>query len=276
MDNNIRCFWCGTFNNKTTHVRVNEDVPPRWLSGIKKVKRENCVPQCNECQDALAMLDDAVNGYFKSGAYVDMDRIESNISFLNNKGFYARKIKLNGNDDYVQSNYCLLLWLRKLLNGLWYKQNNTYFDGNIFILSHWLTIDNPSFYISNTVTPTREKLEILFDIDEKIIRYNYKLDFEKKIPFYYNFIPSSQSGVPLPLQLLRFAIYNSYAGYCLYMPEYTELNVLLANNAMGKAPYFINKWIKCCPAYPPSYIIKLVNTLKLISSEEAAKKVKIL
>ena len=276
MDSNIRCFWCGSYKSETSHVRVNEDVPPRWLSGEKKVKKSNCVPQCKECQNALAMLDDAVMGYFKSGVYKDMDKIEKNISFLNNKGIYARKIILNGKIDYAQSNGNLLLWLRKLLAGLWYKQYNKYFNSGMYILSHWLSFDDPDRYFSNTVTPTERTLEILFNIDEKIADVNYYEDCIKKVPFVYKFFSPSECGIPKPFQLLRFAIYGSYAGYCLYLPEITEIkdkNIL--KEIYWRSPFYFEYWLKGYHAFSSSDVIKLVNSTKLITAEEAAKRVRV-
>ena len=276
MENNKRCFWCGTFGNESSRVKVNEDVPPRWLSGIKKVKKHNCVPQCKECQNALAMLDDAVMGYFKSGVYKDMDKIEKNISFVNNKGIYTRKIILNGQIDYAQSNGNLLLWLRKLLAGLWYKQFNSYFNSGMFILAHWITFDDPHFYFSNTVTPTEKTLEILFNIDENIADVNYYKDCNQKEPFVYKFFSSSESGISMPFQLLRFAIYGSYAGYCLYLPEITEIkdkNIL--KEIYCRSPFYFEYWLKGFHAYSPSQVIELVSSTKSVTAEEAAKRVRV-
>lgn len=275
MNNNVRCFWCGTPRSDSFHVRVNEDVPPRWLSGEKNVKKSNCVPQCKECQNALSILDDAVVGYFKSGIYKDMDKVEKNISFNNNKGIYVRKIILDGRIDYAQSNGNLLLWLRKLMAGLWYKQYNNFFSGQMFILSHWISFDDPTMYISNSVPATKKILDILYDLDEEFTGVNNIENSNKKESFTFKFIPSSISGVSLPFQLLRFAIYGSYAGYCLYLTEITKQNLFTVFNMQGKAPLFMENWLKCYPAFPPSFVIELVNSTKAITPEEAAKRVRV-
>jgi len=182
-ETNIKqCFWCGTFGNDKNHVSISEDVPPRWLSGEKKIKMSNCVPQCKECKNALALLDDSVVGYFKYGPGIDLEKVEGSNNFVNNKGLYARRINLNGNEDYAQANGCLLLWLRKLLVGLWYKEKGTYFDGGMFLLAHWLTFDDPEMYVSGVVTPTQVAINLLFDIDDEITGNDYQTEFYKKHP----------------------------------------------------------------------------------------------
>ena len=223
----------------------------------------------------LAMLDDAVVGYFKSGVYKDMDKVEKNISFVNNKGIYVRKIILDEKIDYAQSNVNLLLWLRKLLAGLWYKQYNSFFGGQMFILSHWITFDDPTMYISNSVPTTRKIIDILFDLDEEFTGVSYIENSSKKETFSYRFIPSSISGVSSPFHLLRFAIYGSYVGYCLYLTEISKQNLFTVFNMQGNAPLFLENWLMCFPAYPPSFVIKLVNNTKAITPEEAAKRVRV-
>jgi len=270
-----QCFWCGTFGNEKNHVSVSEDVPPRWLSGEKKVKISNCVPQCKECKSALAQLDDSVVGYFKYGAAIDLDKVEGSNSFVNNKGLFARKINLNGNEDYAQSNGCLLLWLRKLLVGLWYKEKGTCFDGGMFLLAHWLKFDEPEMYVSGVVTPTQVILKLLFDIDDEITGNDYKAEFKRKTPFDYIFIPSSRSRVPFPIQLLRFSIYGSFAGYCMYLPKFPIISPSSFSNMVGKPPFYLEKWIKGYPYFPPSTVVTLVNSIKNISAEEAAKRVRL-
>lgn len=269
-----QCFWCGSFDKENNHVTVSEDVPPRWLSGEKKVKKINCVPQCNECKNALSGLDDAVNGYFRYGAETDLEKVEQNTSWLNNKGVYARKIDLNGKEDYAQSNGCLLLWLRKLLVGLWYKENDTFFNGQTVILANWLSFDDNFFYISNIVTPKEISIKLQFNIDLEMIQNDYLTDFKMKTPFSFSFIPSSRSGVELPLQLLRFAIYGRYPGYCLYIPEMSESNLLKVFHLLEKDPLYIKYWLRGYPYYPPSDVVSMVNSLKSISAEEAAKRVR--
>src|SRR5215471_17659198 len=83
---NIQCYWCGSSGDEKNRVTISEDVPPRWLTGIRTVKKKNCVPQCNECKNALALLDDAVNGYFRYGAGVDLEKVEKNTFQRRNKG----------------------------------------------------------------------------------------------------------------------------------------------------------------------------------------------
>jgi hypothetical protein len=270
-----QCFWCGSFTTKENRVTVSEDVPPRWLSGIKKVIKSNCVPQCEECKVALSGLDESVNGYFKYGASIDLEKVKKTNNFLDNKGLYSRKIKLNGNEDFAQSNGCLLLWLRKLLVGLWCKEQGTYFNGGMFILAHWLSFDDPERYFSGAVTPTVKTLEILFDIDEQITGINTQAELEKRKPFNFTFVPSSKSGILFPLQLLRFSIYGSYTGYCLFVPEISESNLFILHNLFEKTPYYLKYWIRGFPYYPPSIVIALINSLKSISAEEVAKRVRV-
>ena len=270
-----QCYWCGTFGNKKNHVTTSEDVPPRWLSGEKKVKILNCVPQCKECKNALALLDDSVVGYFKYGAAIDLEKVEGSNNFVNNKGLYARKIDLYGNKDYAQANGCLLLWLRKLLVGLWYKEKGTYFEGGMFLLAHWLTFNEPEMYVSGVVTPTKEVLKLLFDIDDEITGNDYQAEFKRKTPFNYTFVPPSRNEVPFPLQLLRFSIYGSFAGYCMYLPKFPIISPSSFSNIFGKPPYHLEKWIKGFPYIPPSIVVTLANSIKDISAEEAAKRVRL-
>jgi len=275
-ENKIKqCFWCGSLDKENNHVSISEDVPPRWLSGEKKVRKSNCVPQCNECKNALALLDDSVVGYFNYGPGIDLEKIEGSNNFVNNKGLYARKINLYGNNDYAQANGCLLLWLRKLLVGLWYKEQETYFDGGMFLLAHWLTFDDAEMYISGVVTPTQVTINLLFDIDDEITGNDYLTEFYKKTPFDYTFVPSSRSGVPFPLQLLRFSIYGSFAGYCMYLPKFPIISPSSFSNMFGKPPYHLEKWIKGYPYFSPSTVVTLVNSIKNISAEEAAKRVRL-
>jgi hypothetical protein len=270
-----QCYWCGSLDNDSNHVTVSEDIPPRWLSGEKKVKEPNCIPQCEECKNALQGLDNAVNGYFKYGASIDIEKVKKYNDFVNNKGFNSRKINLNGSEDFVQSNGCLLLWLRKLLVGLWYKEKGTYYSGSMFILAHWLSFDDPEMYVSNTVTPTTKTLNILFDIDEQITGNNYKAESIRKTPFDFTFVPPSKSGILFPLQLLRFSIYGSYTGYCLFIPEVTEPNLLIAYNLFEQDPYYLKYWLKSFPYLSPSTVIALNNSLKSISAEEVTKRVRV-
>jgi hypothetical protein len=271
---NKECYWCGSLDNDSNHVNINEDVPPRWLSGIKRVKEENCVPQCNTCKSNLAVLDNAVNEYFRYGAGVDLDIVEQNNTFSNNKGVIARKINFHGKTDYAQSNGCLLLWLRKLLVGLWYKEKDSRFDGGMFILAPWLSFDDKDFYMSNIVIPSEVSRSLLFNIDD-YFGYDYLYDNMNKISFKFLFINSSLINIPAPLQLLRFAIYGSYCGYCLFIPNIKNIDPIIFKPIVGYPPLYIEKWLRGYPYYQSSDVVKLVNSLKSISSEEAAKRVRL-
>jgi len=271
---NKECYWCGSLDNDSNHVTISEDVPPRWLSGIKKVKKENCVPQCNTCKNNLAVLDNAVNEYFRYGAGVDLDIVEQNNTFSNNKGIIARKIDFHGKTDYAQSSDCLLLWLRKILVGLWYKEKDSYFDGGMFILAPWLSFDNKNSYVSNIVTPSEIARSLLFDIDD-YFGYDYLYDNMNKIPFKFLFINSSLIDIPAPLQLLRFAIYGSYCGYCLFIPKHEIISPLEFLTLFNKSPLYIEKWLRGYPYYQSSDVVKLVSSLKSVSPEEAAKRVRL-
>jgi hypothetical protein len=269
-----QCYCCGTLDNESKHVNISEDVPPRWLSGIKTVKKENCIPQCNTCRNNLAVLDNAVNEYFRYGAGVNLDIVEQNNLWTNNKSIGTRKINLNGNIDYAQSNGCLLLWLRKLLVGLWYKEKNSRFEGGMFVLVPWLSFDDSSLYVINTATPPEESRSLLFDIDD-YFRYDYILDSRMKIPFKFSFINSPLINIPAPLQLLRFAIYGRFCGYCLFIPNYEKVNPKIFFPFFDKPPLHIEKWLKGFPYYQSSDVVKLVNSLKSISAEEAATRVRL-
>ena len=269
-----QCYWCGSLDNDSNHVNISEDVPPRWLSGIKKVKKENCVPQCETCKKDLAVLDYAVNEYFRYGAGVDLDKVERANLLSNNKGFGTRKINLNGNVDYAQSNGALLLWLRKLLVGLWYKEKNNRFDGGMFILAPWLSFDDKDAYVSNTVILSEKARALLFDIDD-YFGYDYLYDNMNKIPFKFSFISSSLIAIPAPLQLLRFAIYGNYCGYCLFIPKHEIISPLKFLTLVNKPPLYIEKWLKGYPYFKSSKVVELVNSLKSISPEEAVKRVRL-
>jgi hypothetical protein len=269
-----QCYWCGLFDSDNNPVTVSEDVPPRWLTGIKEVKEMNCVPQCEECKKGLNGLDDAVNGYFRYGPGIHLDKIERNTIRIKNKGVYARKINLNGKEDYAQSNGALLLWLRKLLVGIWYKEYDIRFDGTMYILTPWITYDNPDLYVSMIATPSIKSNELLAHIDEEF-SIDTLTGLVNKNPFKFIFIPSSHSVMPLPLQLLRFAIYGSFIGYCLYIPEPIKSNLPIALNMLGKPPLYIENWLKGFPYIPPSTVTVFVNSLKEISAEEAEKKVRL-
>lgn len=269
-----QCYWCGTFGDSNNHVTISEDVPPRWLSGIKKVKKENCVPQCETCKKNLAVLDYAVNEYFRYGAGVDLDKVERANLMTNNKGFGTRKINLHGNIDYAQSNGCLLLWLRKLLVGLWYKENKSRFDGGMFLLAPWITFDDEIFYITQTVIPSNVSWSLLFDIDD-FLGYNHETELTKRIAFKYSFILSSKINIPAPLQLLRFAIYGNFCGYCLFIPNFEKINPQIFIPYFGYPPLYIEKWLKGFPYYQSSFVVELTNSLKSISPEEAAKRVRL-
>jgi hypothetical protein len=271
---NKECYWCGSLDNDSNHVNISEDVPPRWLSGIKRVKEKNCVPQCNTCKNNLAVLDNAVNEYFRYGAGVNLDIVEQNNLFSNNKGVIARKINLHGKIDYAQSNGCLLLWLRKLLVGLWYKEKNNRFDGGMFILAPWLSFDDKDAYVANTVIPSEKARALLFDIDD-YFGYDYLYDNINKIPFKFSFISSSLIAIPAPLQLLRFSIYGSYCGYCLFIPKNVIISPLKFLTLVDKPPLYIEKWLKGYPYFKSSKVIELVNSLKSISPEEATKRVRL-
>ena len=271
---NKPCYWCGSLDSDDNHVNINEDVPPRWLSGMKKVKEENCVPQCNTCRNNLAVLDYAVNEYFRYGAEVDLDKVERANLLTNNKGIGTRKINLHGNIDYAQANGCLLLWLRKLLVGLWYKEKDNRFDGGMFILAPWISFDDKIFYMANTVIPSKVSWPLLYDIDD-FFRYDHKIEYTKSIPFKYTFIQSSQISIPPPLQLLRFAIYKSFCGYCLFIPNFEKINPIIFYPFFDKPPLYIEKWLKGYPYYPSSFVVELTSSLKSISPEEAAKRVRL-
>jgi hypothetical protein len=269
-----QCYWCGTIGDACNRVTISEDVPPRWLSGEKKVKEINCVPQCNICKKDLAVLDNAVNGYFKYGPGIDLNKIEKDNLWSNNKGFSARKIILNGNIDYAQSNGALLLWLRKLLVGLWYKEKNSRFDGGIFILAPWLSFDDQYFFMSQIVIPSNVSWSLLFDIDD-FLGFDYETESLKKIEFKYSFISSQQINLPAPLQLLRFAIYGSFCGYCLFFPGLDINNIQMLKPFFDYPPLYLEKWLKGFPYFASSMVVKLTDSLKSISPEEAARRVRL-
>jgi len=268
---NKPCYWCGTFDDDTNHVTISEDVPPRWLSGIKSVKEANCVPQCETCKKDLALLDNAVNDYFRYGAKVDLDKVERSNSSSNNKGYIARKILLNGNIDYAQSNGSLLLWLRKLLSGLWYKKNDNRFNGLMLILAPWITFDDGYFFVSNTVIPKNVSLSLLFSIDEHF-NYIHNGNDTNNSDFKYTFINSSLLYVPEPLQLIRFAIYEK-CGYCLYIPEEILNDNSILSLFFNKPPLYISHWLRC--DYRDSqFVVDLLKSQKSITPEEATKRVR--
>jgi hypothetical protein len=269
---NKQCYWCGSLDNDNNHVNISEDVPPRWLSGIKKVKEENCVPQCETCKKNLAVLDNAVNEYFRYGAGVDLDIVEQNNSFSNNKGIIARKINLNGKIDYAQANGCLLLWLRKLLVGLWYKEKDYRFDGGMFILAPWITYDNKEVYVSNIAIPPEISRSLLRDIDD-YFGYDSEIEYINKIRFKYSFVNTSLIVVPKPLQLLRFSIFGSYCGYCLFIPKHKIISPAAFYSLSSKPPLYVEKWLKGIDYFSSSLVVDLTNSLKSISPEEAAKRV---
>jgi hypothetical protein len=270
---NKPCYWCGSLDNENNRVTKSEDVPPRWLSGIKKVKKENCVPQCNSCKNYLAMLDDSANWYFKYGANVDVEKVIQANFFSNNKGIGARKIDLNGKIDFAQANAALLLWLRKLLVGLWYKEKDDRFDGGMYILAPWLTFDDLNFYVSKMVIPSSLSWPLLLDIDD-FFGVNHNIDNTIKIPFEYAFIQSSRIKLPSPLQLLRFAIYENYCGYCLFFPKIDKGNHQAVLPFDRYPPLYIDKWLLGPQYFPSSFVVELENSLKPITSEEAAKRVR--
>jgi len=269
---NKPCFWCGAFDNDNNHVTISEDVPPRWLSGIKKVKEVNCVPQCETCKNNLAPLDYAVNDYFRYGAKVDLDKVERSSLLSNNKGIVSRKIILNGNIDYAQSNGCLLLWLRKLLSGLWYKKNEKRFNGLMLILAPWLSFDDEFFFISKTVIPSKYSWNLLFDIDEHF-NIVHNISNTNNCPFNYLFINSPLLYVPEPLQLLRFAIFEKKCGYCLFIPETIIGNTSVLSLFFEKPPLYINHWLRC-DYRDSSFIVDVLNSQKIVTPEEAAKRVR--
>jgi len=269
-----QCYWCGSLDNDSNHVNISEDVPPRWLSGIKKVKKANCVPQCETCKKNLAVLDYAVNEYFRYGAGVDLDKVERANLLSNNKGIGTRKFNLHGNIDYAQANGCLLLWLRKLLVGLWYKERNSHFDGEMFILAPWITFDNKEVYVSNILIPSKISWPLLLDIDD-FFRNDYNIEYTKNIPFRFTFIQSSQIDIPIPLKLLRFSIYGSFCGYCLFIPKHKIISPSVIFSLFNKPPLFIEKWLKGINYFSSSDVVKLTNSLKSISPEEASNRVRL-
>jgi hypothetical protein len=103
---------------------------------------------------------------------------------------------------------------------------------------------------------------------------NYLTDSEIKNPFSFIFISPFRSGVELPLQLLRFSIYGSFPGYCLYIPEVSGSNFLKAFNLLEKDPLYVKYWLHSWPYLSPSVVIFLVNSLKSISAEEVARRVR--
>jgi hypothetical protein len=232
------------------------------------------VPQCEECKNNLAKLDDAVNVYFRSGAGIHLDKVERSIAKTNNKGINARKINLNCNEDYAQSNGALLFWLRKLLVGLWYKYKNTYFDGEMIILAPWVTFDVPEIFVSGYATKPNELWAILFNIDIVITGSDYKKDCEEKTPFSFTFIPEYENVVPTPLQLLRFAIFGCFSGYCLYIPNTPMPSSSIISNMFGKAPLCIERWLKS-PYLTSPTVAELVNEHKSISAYEATNRVRV-
>jgi len=271
----IQCFWCGSFSKENNPVTVSEDVPPRWLTGEKKVKAKNCVPQCENCKIGLSGLDDAVNGYFRYGAEVDLDKVERHTIRINNKGTSARQIILHNNIDYAQSNGSLLLWLRKLLAGLWYKEKGTYYDGGMLFLTPWITFDDKDMYISHIVPSSTFLCDIIFNID-KFLGFNYEIDYQKKIPFCYNFDISKLSNIPKPLHLTRFSIYSRFIGYCLFLPKSLADNPFSFISLYNKPPLYVENWLKGFQFIPSTTVIELVKSLKNISADEAAKRVTVL
>jgi len=269
---NKPCFWCGSFNTENNHVTISEDVPPRWLSGIKSVKEANCVPQCERCKKDLALLDNAVNDYFRYGAKVDLDKVERSNSSSNNKGYIARKIFLNGNIDYAQSNGSLLLWLRKLLSGLWYKKNDNRFNGLMLILAPWITFDDGYFFVSKTVISKYDSMSLLFNIDEQFNFNNYEMN-NNKSHFKYTFINSPLLYIPEPLQLLRFSIFEEKFGYCLFIPETYIYNTSIISLFYDKPPLYIKNWIRC-DYQKTSFVVDLLNSQRSITPEEATKRVR--
>ena len=264
-----QCYWCGSFGNDANPVTISEDVPPRWLSGVKKIKEINCVPQCELCKKALKPLDTAVVDYFKYGAKIDLSKVERSNELTNNRGFKARKVILNGSEDFILPNGTLALWLRKLLVGIWYKDKGKYFEGSILTLAPWITWDDPDLSVSNIIIPSSESKALYSDIDAQIIG-NDQQCYEQTIPFTSTFIHASRCGVPMPLELLRFSIYAKYFGYCLYIPS-----AVTANPPAMPSYLSIRRWSKCFPYIPPEKIGGLLAGTKSITNEEAVARVRL-
>jgi len=276
MGNRVKdkpCYWCGSYDNDNNQVTISEDVPPRWLSGIKKVKEINCVPQCETCKNNLAPLDYAVNDYFRYGAKVDLDKVERANLRSNNKGYVSRKIILNGNIDYAQSNGCLLLWLRKLLSGLWYKKNDNRFNGLMLILAPWLSFEDKYFFVCQTVIPKEVSRSLLSNI-EKHLNFVHEVRDTNKEPFKYTFINSPLLYVPEPFQLLRFEILDDKCGYCLFIPEIIEADTSILSSFSDKPPLYINHWLRC-DYQNSSFAVDLLNSQKSITLEEVTKRVRL-
>ena len=269
---NKPCYWCGSLDNENNRVTKSEDVPPRWLSGIIEVKEINCVPQCETCKKNLASLDNAVSDYFRFGAKANLDKVERSNLRSNNKGYVSRKIILNGNTDYAQSNGSLLLWLRKLLSGLWYKKNDNRFNGLMLILAPWLSFDDDFFFISKSVVPSEISWSLLVDI-EKHFNFVHNTEDTNKCPFNYTFLNSPLIYVPEPLQLIRFAIFEEKCGYCLFIPETIKDDTSILSLFFDKPPLYINYWLRC-DYRDSSFAVDLLNSQKSITPEEAAKRVR--
>ena len=74
---------------------------------------------------------------------------------------------------------------------------------------------------------------------------------------------------------MRFSIYGSFAGYCMYVPKVPAINPSLLSDLNNKTPYHFEKWIIGFPYIPPSTVVTLANSIKDITAEEAAKRVRL-
>jgi hypothetical protein len=144
----------------------------------------------------------------------------------------------------------------------------------MFLLTSFLSFDDPDRYTNKIVKPLNVSMELLLNIDDAL-GINYLTDHMKKFPFTYTFFNESHNIVPLPLQLLRFGIYGSYVGYCLFIPASIGTNTEIFLPLFEKPPLYIDKWIYGFPYIYSSDVNKLVDSNKLISAEEAAKRVRL-
>ena len=61
----------------------------------------------------------------------------------------------------------------------------------------------------------------------------------------------------------------------MYIPKVPTNSLSLLPNLYGKPPYHFEKWVIGFPYIPPSTVVTLAKSIKDITAEEAAKRVRL-